>query len=587
MTPPSDLFAQARAVHQAGDPRRAEPLYRLALERDPWLVPAWYLLGVALQSLGRFDEADDSLQRALQLKPDHVEARNLLGVVHARRGRLPEAVACFREAIRHRPGAADIHNNLCLALGKLGELDEAIAAGRRSLTLRPDDSDAHVNLAFAFLEQGALEESARHYREAVRLRPDSANVLSGLLFCLNYDPKVDAATLFDEHRRWAVRHGAVSPVGPSPDHDRTPDRRLRIGYVSPNLRTHPVASFLEPILAHHDRLRFDVVCYADAPSPDAVTTRLQSLEHGWRTIHGMSDAQVVELVRGDGIDILVDLAGHTANNRLVVFARRPAPVQVTYLGYPNTTGLTTVNVLLTDAVVDPPGLASWSTERLQRLPAGFCVFEPPAYAPDVAESPCGRDGGVTFGSLHKPSKLNPGVLDLWSNVLHAVPASRLLLARNTLKGSRAAQLLAEFQARGIDPARVAIRHALEGVGPHLRVYHDIDISLDVFPWCGHTTACESLWMGVPIVTLLGGRHAGRMTASVLTSLGLTDLIADSPAHYLDLATRWAADPARLAHLRSTLRTRMRSSRLCDGRQWTRSLEVAYRELWTQWCDSPG
>jgi predicted O-linked N-acetylglucosamine transferase (SPINDLY family) len=362
------------------------------------------------------------------------------------------------------------------------------------------------------------------------------------------------------------------------DHDWRPDRCLRVGYVSPDLRGHPVAFFLEPILAHHDRACIEGFCYAEVAAPDAITARLKSLAHGWRSTCGLSDAQVADLVRRDRIDILVDLAGHTRRHRLGAFARRPAPVQVTYLGYPCTTGLTAIDYLLTDAIADPPGEPPWSTEEPFRLPGGFCCYTPLADAPEVSPSPALRSGVVTFGSLHKPAKLNAAVLDLWADLLLGLPSARLLLIRSNLKGGLRERIHGHFTGRGVAAERVELSDAVEG-GSHLRAYHDIDVLLDVFPWCGHTTACEALWMGVPAITLLGDRHAARMTASVLSMVGLHDLIARTPAEYLAVAARLAGDVGQLARLRAELRERMRTSRLCDGAAWTRDLDAAYREMW--------
>ncbi|MDR3638897.1 MAG: O-linked N-acetylglucosamine transferase, SPINDLY family protein, partial [Isosphaeraceae bacterium] len=339
----------------------------------------------------------------------------------------------------------------------------------------------------------------------------------------------------------------------------------------------------EPILTHHDRARVEPFCYAEVPAADSTTARLHALAAGWRSTVGLTDAQVAEQVRRDRIDILVDLAGHTSGHRLGVFARKPAPVQVTYLGYPNTTGLEEIDYLLTDAVVDPPGEPEWSTEEPYRLPGVFCCYAPPRDAPAVGPPPSAHPGDVAFGSLHKLSKLNGAVLDLWCDLLDAIPSARLLLFRNNLSGTRRDEVRRHFLDRGIASDRVELRHEV-GAGGYLTVYHHIDVSLDVFPWCGHTTACESLWMGVPVITLLGNRHAGRMTASVLMSLGLDDWVARTTADYVAIARHAAESPERLGRLRGELRGRMEQSPLCDGRGWTAGLEDAYRTLWRRWCE---
>ncbi len=357
-------------------------------------------------------------------------------------------------------------------------------------------------------------------------------------------------------------------------HDRSAGRPLRVGYVSPDLRRHAVAYFLEPILANHDRRRVLPICYADVGSPDAVTARLRSLSHEWREIRHLADDRVEELIRRDRVDILVDLAGHTAHNRVRIFARKPAPAQVTYLGYPSTTGLETFDAILTDATMDPPGEPAQSSEEAVRLPGGSCCYAPPSDAPEVAPLPMLHADGPTFGSLHKLPKLNPAVLDLWAALLRAIPSARLLLFRDSLRGRRRDEILEYFEARGACAERVEIRHDWKPE-EHWVIFASIDVMLDVFPWCGHTTACESLWMGVPVVTLTGLRRSSRMTASVLAMMGLSELIAESPEQYIEAACRLVSDRAGLAQLRAGLRRRMRGSRLCDGRAFTRDLEAAY------------
>jgi predicted O-linked N-acetylglucosamine transferase (SPINDLY family) len=348
---------------------------------------------------------------------------------------------------------------------------------------------------------------------------------------------------------------------------------------------HVLARFLEPILAHHDPRQVEVTCYADVAAPDAMTARLRSLAHRWRSICGQRDQDVARLVRADGIDLLVDLAGHTGN-RLGVFARRPAPVKLTYLGYPNTTGLDTIDYRLSDAVADPPGEPACHTEALVRLSGGFCCYAPPP-APDVSPLPADSAGAVTFGSLHKLAKLNGDVLDLWSAVLRALPTTRLLVFRQGLTGGTRASFERQFAQRGMAAERVLFRHALAEGDSFLGVYREVDVLLDAFPWGGHATACEALWMGVPVLTLRGGRHAGRMVASVLTQLGLTDLIADTPEDFVARAVGLAGDLDRLRSLRGHLRDRMRASPLCDGPAFTRGLEEAYRALWLRWLRGEG
>ncbi len=545
MTAIGQAAASARQAHQAGDLRQAEHYYRFVV----------------------------------------AEGHNQLGVVYAQMGRVADAEAQFRLAVQHWPDAAGILNNLCNVLKMQGKLDEAEDAARKALQLDPNHAIYYSALGEALRSQGKLDEALTCYRRTVQLKPDFPVAHSNLLLCLNYHPRATPEEIFAEHRRWAEVHGrapAPPPWGNSPD----PGRRLRIGYVSPDLCRHVVSCFLSPILSSHDPSQVEVFCYAEVMNPDDVTARFRKLAHGWRSTCGQSDSQVAEWIRRDGIDILVDLAGHTGSNRLGIFAHRPAPVQVTYLGYPNTTGLPAVGFFLTDAVADPVGEPSWYTEELVRLPGCFCCYAPLERAGPVAPLPARRTGHVTFGSLHDLAKVNDEVIDLWCEVLRAVPSARLLLFRHTLRGRTRDDFRRQFEVRGFGPYRVELRHET-GKGPdHLDVYPDVDVLLDVFPWSGHATTCEALWMGVPVVTLAGSRHAGRLSASVLTALGLQELIAADRRQYVEIARRLAGDLDRLSELRSGLRGRMAGSPLCEGPGFTRKLEAAYRELWRRWCASP-
>jgi predicted O-linked N-acetylglucosamine transferase (SPINDLY family) len=577
-----------RALRLQGRPEDALLSLREALRFQPDYAPALDEAGVTLSCLGRLDEAAAHLLQALRLQPGYAEAHNNLGVLLNGRRRFAQAADHFRQAARLQPDLLDATINLAGALDRQGQPDEAEATLREALGRSPGHAGLHARLGEVLSHQGRRDESGAAFREALRLQPDLASTHSSLLIDLNFDPQLDPAALLAEHRRWEALHAQVPRLGPAPDHDRTPDRRLRVGYVSPDLIQHVLVHFLEPILAHHDPRRVEAVCYADVLVPDRMTDRLRSLAHRWRPTGACSDDHLARQVREDGIDILVDLAGHTGD-RLGVFARQPAPVQVTYLGYPNTTGLGSIHYRLTDAVADPPGEPPCHTEELVRLPGGFCCYAPPEAAPAVTAPPSQSQGFVTFGSLHKLAKLNGDVLDLWCAVLRALPSARLLVFREALRGSARDYFRHQFARRGVAGERLVLRHEVAENETFLSVYRDVDVLFDTFPWSGHATACEALWMGVPVVSLLGNRHAGRMVASVLTRLGLTELIARTAEDFVARAVELANDPNRLACLRGGLRERMRASPLCDGRQFTRQLEAAYRDIWLRWVrgESPG
>jgi protein O-GlcNAc transferase len=583
MTATPSMLALALQALNSGDLARAEQLYRQVLRTDPANATALHYLGSVRLAIGDLEEAILLCQRALCLQPQAAETLNNLAVALARQHRLDEAVAHLRQAIAVRPDWSEPYLNLGNMLSEQGQQDEAVACYRQLVQQQPGNAEGHNRLGSALAVQGRLAEALPHFREALRLQPRYTVAHSNLLLALNYDPDIDPALLFAEHCWWERLHGqGLTPRPPHPN-DRDPQRRLRVGYVSPDFRAHAVAGFLLPIFAAHDPAQVEVFAYAEAASGDTVTERFRSRVSGWRSIGGLPDARVAELIRSDGIDVLVDLAGHSANNRLGVFTHKPAPVQISYLGYPNTTGLTTIDYRLTDTVADPPGEAARHAEELVRLPGCFCCWSPPANAPAVTPLPMRQSGHITFGSLHHLAKLNGKVIDLWCAMLRAVPSAHLLVFRNTLKGATTQRLRQEFATRGIDEDRVDLCHAAPN-GGYLGVYGEIDVLLDSFPWCGHATTCEALWMGVPVLTLRGSRHAGRMAASILTCLGLRELIAETPAEYEQKALCLASNVDRLAELRGSLRERMQHSALCDGASFIRGLESVYRRLWQRWCD---
>jgi predicted O-linked N-acetylglucosamine transferase (SPINDLY family) len=356
---------------------------------------------------------------------------------------------------------------------------------------------------------------------------------------------------------------------------------LTIGYVSADFMAHPVAYFMGALLAAHDRRRFRVICYASVRGPDAVTRQVRKVAPEWRDVAHLGDEKLATLIAEDGVDILVDLGGHTASSRLTMFALKPAPVQVSYLGYPNTTGLAAIDYRLTDAWADPPGLTDrWHTEQLIRLPGGFLSYTPPANLPDVAPLPAASNGFVTFGSYNNFAKTSQSTIALWTAVLDAVPNSRLLLKASFLDDpGTAAEIIALFAAAGSDPQRITLRGRTRGHLDHIRSYGALDIALDPHPYNGTTTTCEALWMGVPVLTLAGDRHSSRVGTSILTAAGLDDFIAVSPEDYVARARSLSSDLQGLASLRLRLREQVAASPLADPKRLARAIEAAYLRLW--------
>jgi predicted O-linked N-acetylglucosamine transferase (SPINDLY family) len=578
-------FNLANALKAQGRLDEAIASYQRTLEVAPGFFPAYHHLGDALQAAGRLEQAIATYHRALQMNAAAHEVYVGLGTALLSKNRAADSSACFRQAAQLQPNNADAYNGLGNAFYSQGNLDEAVTNYQHALALKPDLSPPRYNLGVAYQAQGRLADAQACYRQVLHEHPEDHVAHSTYVGSLNYDPDVEPATLFAEHCRWAERHGPHEPQPAAYDNVADPQRPLRVGYVSPDFRNHAVAYFLQPILVHQDRQKVESICYADVAAPDGMTAHLRKLAGQWRDVLGLSDEQLVQMIRQDRIDILVDLAGHTAHNRLRAFARKPAPIQVSYLGYPCTTGLQAMDYRLGDAVTDPPGEFGWSTEEVVRLSKLFCCYAPAPNAPVPAPSPVQRRGYVTFGSLHKLDKLNGAVLDVWCRILAEAPSSRLLVSRNTLHGQAAAYLLDRLRQRGIETDRI-ILHRSEPVDlRHLLIYHEIDIALDPFPWNGHTTACECLWMGVPVIALRGKRHAARMVASVLTAAGLEELVAEDPEAYCRKAVALANDRPRLADWRRRLRAMMQASPLCDAVSFTRELEAVYRQWWQRWCGS--
>ncbi len=545
-------------------------------------VESWIFLVKINAQLGRPDQVERCCREIIRIQPRSHDAHYHLGCALLFQGRRAEATPAFRRAAELKPDHAPTQ----MQLGHLSPTPEqALRHYQQAAGTAPSFAEAHAAAGAALVSCGQVEEGVSRLRQALRLNPTLHRTHSDLLFALNYRSAYDASAIFSEHARWGELHGLPS----LPSHANTPDpgRRLRIGYVSPDLREHSVAYFFEPLLGAHSTSEFETFCYAEVAQPDATTRRIQSLSQHWMFTCDLSDAALAERIRADRIDILVDLAGHSANNRLLTFFAKPAPVQITWLGYPNTTGLKAMDYRFTDAWSDPPGDCDrCHTEQLIRLPNGFLCYLPPSIAPEVSPPPAQINGHITFGSYNNLPKTGPEVVALWARILHAVPGARLILKNYSLEDPATRERYHQlFGAHGISAERLVLRGRHDSVAEHLGSYSEIDIALDTFPYNGTTTTCEALWMGVPVVALAGDRHAARVGVSLLNNLGLPGLIADSADAYVRIAARLASEPAELAQLRTSLRSRMSGSPLCDARSFARDMESGYRALWKNWCEA--
>jgi predicted O-linked N-acetylglucosamine transferase (SPINDLY family) len=547
-------------------------------------------MGSLRQQQGRHGDAEHCFRQALAIDPNHPEAVFNLGNLLMTLGRSAEALPYYQKSEELLPGRPMPASNLGVALTDVGRHTQAIEAIRRSLLIQPDYYFARNNLAMFLALTGKVAESIPEYRRAIREAGDYPNAEMGLMLALNSLGELTPEQVFAEHRAWGLRASALlaaERLRPAPD--KTFGRPIRVGFVSGDFRDHAVATFLEPLLAKLDRTRFFVAGYADVRAPDAVTARLQAHCDLWRPMFGAPDAAWASQVLADRIDILVDLGGHTAGARLRAFARRPAPVQVSWLGYPNTTGLPEMDWRITDAIADPIGESdALHTERLIRLPTGAWCFHPHAETPAIAPLDPEVSRPIVFGCFNVPRKFDDTQLRNWAGVLAAVPGSRLLLKAEPFGDPGVkASTLGRLAAAGIEPSRVDFANYLPTRAQHLGFYGQIDVCLDTSPYGGTTTTCEALYMGVPVVTLAGRTHASRVGQSLLTRVGHPEWVAHDGPEFIRIAAALASDRPARARLRTTLRAEMQASPLMDQASFARSMEKALVSMWQDYCGSGG
>ncbi len=555
--------------------------FERALQIAPRYADAHYNLGNTLQALGSLDAALASYRRALQDKPAFAEAHYNLANTLKLMGQLDAAQTSYRQALHFKPTHAQAHCNLGATLQALGQFADAQASYRQAIQIKPDYAEAYSNLGNTLGDLGRLEEAQAAYRRALELQPDFAQAHSNLLFTLNYHPDKSGAQVFEAYREYERQFGQPyrghwRPHTNNPD----PQRRLKVGYVSPALRQHSSRHFLEPLLAHHDKTVVEVVAYAELNREDAVTARYKGYFEHWVPTKGMSDDALAERIRADGIDILVDVAGHTAGNRLQVFARKPAPVSLHWLDFGYTTGLEAIDYYLTDWPTVPQGSEALFSEEPWRLDGPGLVYRPAEDMGQASELPALKNGHITFGTLTRAVRINHHTVRVWAQLLHRVPGSRLVVNSGDYRSATMQQALsAQFAAHGIDPQRLDIGHQ----SPPWDVLRGIDIGLDCFPHNSGTTLFESLYLGVPFVTLAGRASVGRMGCAILSGLGRPEWVAQTEDEYVAIAANLAADLPRLQALRSGLRGQMQASALMDEVAFVRGVEAAYRRMFERWA----
>jgi predicted O-linked N-acetylglucosamine transferase (SPINDLY family) len=611
------LCRRGIALARLGRTEDALTALQQALQADPAAYDAHAALGDLLAGLGRPHEAVTAYRAALAARPDFAEGYFLLGNALGAVADFPAAAAAYREALRHNPADAASHANLANALFQLREPgaaeqavreairqnpelpeahatlgniletlrpDEAMAAFDMALRLRPDFLEVQVNRGNLLARRGDVEAGIAAYQAVLAQAPANSVALSNLLFTRNYRFPESRDALFAEHQAYARQVEAPLPE-PAP-HTNAPDsaRRLRVGLISPDFRDHPVTMFLLPWLRQRDSTAIELVCYANVQRPDALTEQVRTLADGWRDLRGLDHEAMASQIREDGVDILIDLAGHLGSNLLPVLARRPAPVQASYLGYLNTTGLTRVDHYLGDALLTPPAAQPWFSETLWPLAGPALCYEPPEALPPVAPLPLLRNGYPTFGCFNNVAKISPEAAATWAGLLRQLPQARLLVrgAYATDETFRR-QFCGWLAAEGVAASRVDLVALTPRRADYQADYARIDVALDPFPYNGVTTTCESLSMGVPVVALAGDFGFRQAGASLLTGLGRPEWIAEDAAAYVRIAAALVDEPERLAALRAGLRDEMTASALMDGAAFARRMETALRGMWQRWC----
>jgi predicted O-linked N-acetylglucosamine transferase (SPINDLY family) len=585
---PQAHYNLGNALKDLGQLDDAVASYRSALKIRPDSADTHINLGIALKGLGQLDDALASYRKAAEIKPDYVLAYYNLGNTQKDLGQLNDAVASYRRAIEIKPDFAGAHNNLGGVLRDLGQLDAALASYRRALELKPDIAEAHNNLGGVFKDFGQVDAALASYRRALELKPDFDEAYSNLLFLYAYQGLIDPDEYLAQASNWE-RACVPAQVRQEARHrvfQRLPltGRRLKVGYVSGDYRQHAVSYFVEQLFAHHDRARVELYAYSTQGKRDAVTDRLQALAEHWVQCAAISDDAIREQIEADGIDVLIDLSGHSAHNRMGVFARRAAPVQAYYLGYFASTGLTEMDYWIGDEFLTPPETDSHFSEQVWRLPHISWSYEAknapaPAWHPDPGDA-------VWIGSFNNLGKLTPATLALWAQVLHALPEGRLLLKTKELAdaGNRR-RILDAMANHGIQPDRIELqdRSITPDWPAHMAYYNRLDIALDpVGAMGGVTTTCDTLWMAVPVITMQGDRVASRATAAILGAIGHAEWVARSEAEYIDKVVSLARDVQQRKTLRSAQRQRMIDSPLCDAKGLALSLENAYEEMFERW-----
>jgi len=529
-------------------------------------------------------KVEKAMLEIIEKESSRTDIMLVLGMLFKQTRQINKAKELFEKILQQEQHPL-VYNELGYLYQCMGQLSQAIQYQEKAVQADSNNAELMANLARMLIAAGKVREGINLFRKALEIEPNNATMHSNFLFNLHFLPELNPQILFAEHERWGKIHAPASFGKKTHKNDPDPDRRLRVGYISPDFCAHPVAYFFEPLLDGHNRNEVEVFGYGDVRMPGNVTERLKQKFDHYRNIRGLDDKTVIGMIERDKIDILVELTGHTTDNRLLVMAHKPAPIQVTYLGSPDTTGMEVMDYRFTDTLANPPESQKFNTEELVFLPDGFLCYRPSGSAPPVTPLPALRNDYITFGSFNSPSEIHPHMIELWAKILRVNTGSRILLKFGISPDSEMNRhFFSQFEQRGISSNRVAIC-GWKPMDEYLGLYGEVDIALDTYPCNGFTTTCEALWMGVPVVSLVGECHASRIGLSILNTIGLDFLAALTPEKYAAKAAALAADYQALAQLRASLRQRMVESPLCDAEGFARKVEAAYRKMWYRWIES--
>jgi protein O-GlcNAc transferase len=561
-------------------------LFAAWVRLEPANPVPWNGQGVALEAKGEYERAQACFQQALNLNPREPDSLNNMGALLCKLGCPHDAISYLRQAIDLDANNSTALNNLTDALIKLGYITEAIAQVEKVVQQQPDSAAAAMILGYALVQQARITEALAWFERSWQLKSTEPRTISNALFAMFYRDDLTAAALTQDCRRWTARFTTPGDRYESWQGNLDPYRRLKIGYLSGDLRSHPVAFFLEPILTHHRSAQVEITCYDTKGMGDETSARLKAATDRWCNCAGWEDDRLAQQIHTDAIDILVDLSGHTSGNRALMLMHKPAPIQILYIGYPGTTGLAAIDYIISDAAVSPPTHEELYTEKVLRVEGSFWCFQPHEFAPPPGELPALTNDYITFGSFNNTPKLSAATIKLWSQVLQAVPNSRLHLKALALQDHNTCdRFRSQFIDQGIDPERILFEKPTLKFEDFLNAYQAIDLALDPTPYNGGTTTCQALWMGIPVITLRGEHFFSRMSHSFLTQLGLTECTTATEAEYVAAAVALASDRQHLQQLRQTLRNKMRASLICNGAYAAQSLEAAYRQAWQAYCEA--